>query len=62
MLEEFENVVIDEMNMFKNDGNMDSISESDGYLNQIVDKEIIQFKNSCILKGLVPLDYLTIMM
>jgi hypothetical protein len=41
MSEEFENVVIDEMNMFENDENMDSVSDSDGYLTQIANKEII---------------------
>ena len=55
MSEEFENVVIDEINMFESDENMDSVSCLDGYLNQMVDKEIIQLKNNFIPKGIYPL-------
>ena len=58
MSEKFENVVIDEMNIFEDDENMDLVSDSDGYLNWIVDKEIIHLKNNCIPKGHVPLEKL----
>ena len=34
MLEEFENVVIDEMNTFESEENVDPVSGSYGYLNQ----------------------------
>ena len=47
------------MNMFGIVENRDSGSGSNGYLNQMADKEInIKLKNNCIPKGLVPLEKL----
>jgi hypothetical protein len=58
MSEEFDNLSVDEVNMFEKDGNTEPILESHGYLTQLAKKEIIQLKSNTIPKGLVPLEEL----
>jgi hypothetical protein len=54
--EEYENVQIDEEFFYDEDENANPLSVSDGYVNHIVGREIIQLKNNTIPKGLVPLE------
>ena len=49
--QEFENCVIDDENVAKQD-------EEDAFINHIADHEIVQLKNNMIPKGLVPLEEL----
>ena len=51
MSQEFENCVIDEEEVA-------NLAKEDPLINSIVDHEIIQLKNNCITKGLVPLEKL----
>ena len=53
--EEFENMITDESNMFKEVDDINIGSNEDGYLNHLADREIIQLKNNTFPKGLVPL-------
>ena len=49
MSQEFENCVIDKEEVVDQD-------KANPFINSIVDHEIIQLKNNCIPKGLVPLE------
>lgn len=58
MFEEFDNLNDDQMNMFGNDENVDSILDPHGYLTQLARKEIIQLKRNTNPKGQIPLEEL----
>jgi hypothetical protein len=57
MSEEFENVSIDQENMFEKE-NAEPVPESPEYLTQLEGKDIIQLKSNTIPRGLVPLEEL----
>lgn len=56
MSKEFENLSVDQVNMFEKEDNTEPILESPGYLTWLVGKEIIQLKRNTIPKGLAPLE------
>ena len=56
MSQEFDNLNMDQINMFGKDDHIDPTPNSFGYLTQLAGKEIIQLKNNTIPKGLVPLE------
>jgi hypothetical protein len=58
MKEEYENVQIHEEFFYNKNENAYVVSVSDGYVNHIAGREIIQLKNNTIPKGLVPLEKL----
>jgi hypothetical protein len=58
MLDEFANTHIDEENLFVDEENASLTPNSQDYQNVIDGNEIIQLKNNCIPKGLVPLENL----
>ena len=58
MSREFENVNIDQENMFEKEENAELVPESPKYLTQLAGKDIIQLKSNTIPRGLVPLEEL----
>jgi hypothetical protein len=54
--DEFSSTHIDEENLFVEEENAGLTPNSQDYQNVIAGKEIIQLKNNCIPKGLVPLE------
>ena len=58
MIEEFVNINVEEENLHGKNESRDLVPDSQDYLNVIGGKEIIQLKNNCIPKGLVPLEKL----
>ena len=58
MFDEFESINIDKGNMFDKDETIGPNLDSNDYLNVIGGKEILQLKNNCIPKGLVPIEEL----
>lgn len=56
MTEEFSDMSVEEENYVEDDNNASLKANPPDYLNTIGRNEILQLKNNCIQKGLVPLE------